>query len=98
MAIVALVLLVGAACADDTALSRAQFEANLVSDEGITPVQASCVGEYVFDGTYDDEAIRRLNSHRLDRLPGTYWAQYVHAMVGCTMHDELVGTDSAESR
>lgn len=90
---VAIVLWIAPACGAGGGVARDDFEAELVDRERITDDEAGCVGDYVYDA-YTDGEIELLHESGINDLPSGRWAEYMHAMVACTMHDDLVASPS----
>lgn len=71
-------------------IDRSTFAARVIEREKVTEQQAQCVTDYVFAG-YQAEDIRVIYEQDFTILPSSKWGEYGHALVGCTLHDELVG-------
>lgn len=69
-------------------VDQGDFEARLVEREALSAEEASCVGDYVYRG-YPPEQITVLFEEGVDELPSVLWAEYVQAMVSCTLTDDL---------
>lgn len=79
--------LVGCAGGEGHAGSAALTDA-LVEREGLTSAQADCVVAYLSE-SYSPDAQAVLAEDGLGALPQVLWGHYAHALVSCTMADEL---------
>ena len=92
LAVVAAALVTGCGEAGSTPRaatpSRPQFTARLAEREHLSHDDAACVTRYVF-AEYDAEAIVDLYDGGLQAVTMAEWNPYGHAMVACTLAEEL---------
>lgn len=68
--------------------TRTEFALRLTARERISPEQAACVTDYVFDENPLD-VIEQLYDGGLKSVSMAHWNSYGHSMVACALADDL---------